>query len=188
MKSALDPRHQHRRRIVQQLFTWAFQKQPVSEETTKKIVAEISSIDQLITDSAPEFPLNRINNTDLAVLRLAVYELVIEHSQPPKVIIDEAVELAKEFGGETAPGFINGVLGKILKSPARIKKIMADCLGVEEKKLVPEADLRHDLNGADLEIHDLLTVLEKAFNLTFEDGFHPETIGDIMNFIEDYHD
>jgi N utilization substance protein B len=56
-----------------------------------------------------------LNKIDLAILRLAVFELIIENSQPPKVIIDEAVELAKEFGSESSSKFVNGVLGTILK-------------------------------------------------------------------------
>lgn len=72
-------------------------------------------IDKEITSSAPEWPLERINKIDLAILRLAVYELLIQKKEPPKVIIDEAVELAKEFGSENSAAFINGVLGNILK-------------------------------------------------------------------------
>ena len=58
--------------------------------------------------------LARINKIDLAVLRLAAYELLIEQKEPQNVIIDEAVELAKEFGNNTSPSFVNGVLGHIL--------------------------------------------------------------------------
>ena len=68
-----------------------------------------------ITKAAPEYPIAKINRVDLAILRLAVYELLVEKREPPKVIIDEAVELAKEYGGETSPAFVNGALGKLIK-------------------------------------------------------------------------
>ena len=57
----------------------------------------------------------RINKVDRAVLTVAIWELAVEKKTPPKVIIDEAVELAKEFGSESSPGFVNGILGAILK-------------------------------------------------------------------------
>lgn len=72
-------------------------------------------IDTLIAIAAPDFPIEKINKIDLAILQLAVYELTIVKANPEKVIIDEAIELGKEFGGDTSPGFINGVLGKILQ-------------------------------------------------------------------------
>ena len=50
----------------------------------------------------------------MAILRLAVYELLIEKKEPPKVIVDEAIELAKEYGGDSSPAFINGALGKVI--------------------------------------------------------------------------
>ena len=114
MKNPLDPRHKKRRKLVEDLFKIEFHKQRVLPET-KKIVRHQKLIDKNIEKSAPEFPINKINKIDLAILRLAVYELLIEKKQPPKVIIDEAIELSKEYGGETSPSFINGVLGNIVK-------------------------------------------------------------------------
>jgi len=71
-------------------------------------------LDKEIATSAPQWPIDKLNRIDLSILRLATYEM-INSDTPPKVIIDEAVELAKEFGGESSPSFINGVLGDILK-------------------------------------------------------------------------
>ncbi len=113
MKNPLDPRHKKRQKLIEDLFKIEFHKQRVLPET-KEILIYKDVIDKRIEKSAPEFPINKINKTDLAILRLAVYELLIEKKTPPKVIIDEAVELAKEYGGETSPSFINGVLGNIL--------------------------------------------------------------------------
>lgn len=113
MKSPLDPRHKKRQKLVQELFKYDFRKQPIGQET-KGILLKLDAIDEKITLSAKEFPIGKINRTDLAILRLAIYELMIEKKEPPKVIIDEAIELAKEFGGETSPSFVNGVLGKVI--------------------------------------------------------------------------
>ena len=115
MKTATDPRHLKRRETVRYLFAYTFQKKQPLNEQAAQIIANLDKIDQKITESAPEWPLERVNKIDLAILRLAVYELLIQKTEPPKVIIDEAVELAKEFGAENSAAFINGVLGNILK-------------------------------------------------------------------------
>src|SRR6185369_991396 len=113
MKTSLDPRHRKRQRLIQELFSIDFQKQPVSSET-KTVLGHKPEIDIKIQQAAPDFPVEKINKIDLAVLRLATYELLIEKTEPQNVIIDEAVELAKEFGNSTSPAFINGVLGHII--------------------------------------------------------------------------
>ena len=98
MKTAKDPRHQKRITVVQELFSVSFKKGENYLPKTKQILKLLNKIDPLITSSAPEFPLDKIAKVDLAILRLAIYELTIEKKEPPKVIIDEAVELAKELG------------------------------------------------------------------------------------------
>lgn len=113
MKTAQDPRHKRRQKLVEELFGLDFYKQKVSTPS-QKIFSKKDYIDRCIQKAAPEFSVDKINKTDLAILRLAVFELLIEKKEPPKVIIDEAIELAKEFGGETSPSFINGALGNIL--------------------------------------------------------------------------
>ena len=75
----------------------------------------LDAIDGKIVVLAPEFPIDKINKVDLAILRLGVYELTIDTTQPERVVIDEAIELAKEFGNDASPGFINGALGKLVK-------------------------------------------------------------------------
>ncbi len=72
-------------------------------------------IDGLIAPAAPEWPIEQIAKIDKAILRIAVYELMIRRDVPPKVAINEAVELAKAFGGENSSKFINGVLGTIYR-------------------------------------------------------------------------
>lgn len=114
MKTASDPRHRRRARLVQQLYASQLQKQP--DPAISDIWVCLDQIDPLISEAAPEWPLEKLNPIDLAILRLAVYELVVDKQAPYKVIIDEAIELAKEFGSATSPGFINGALGKILRT------------------------------------------------------------------------
>lgn len=113
MKNPLDPRHKKRQKIVEELFMIDFHKQKVSPDTLK-IFSKTKIVDKYIEKAAPEFPVNKINKIDLAILRLAIYEMMIEKKEPPRVIIDEAIELAKEYGGETSPQFINGALGNII--------------------------------------------------------------------------
>lgn len=111
MKNPQDPRHKRRQKIVEELFAEDFHNQKIGEES-KRIFLEKEKIDKIIEGAAPEFPINKINRVDLAILRLAVYEF-LQKKEPSRVIIDEAVELAKEYGGETSPQFINGALGNI---------------------------------------------------------------------------
>lgn len=115
MKTSADPRHIKRQKAVEDLFRNDFHKQSIGDYP-KKILQHSQEIDDLIQKAAPEFPIQKINKVDLSVLRLAVYELIIEKKEPPKVIIDEAIELAKEYGGETSPAFVNGALGKIIEN------------------------------------------------------------------------
>ncbi len=113
MKTPLDPRHKKRQKLIEELFEMEFHKQRVSD-ATRHIFSQKNLIDGQIEKSAKEFPINKINRVDLAILRLAIFELMVEKKEPPKVIIDEAIELAKEYGGDTSPAFINGALGTIL--------------------------------------------------------------------------
>lgn len=114
MKRKDDPRHQRRIKAVQEVFSQIFHKQRIRENLTKKILENIKEIDKLIQKGAPAWPIEKIGRMDLSILRVAVYELAIEKKEPEKVIIDEAIEIAKEYSGDTSPRFINGVLGKIL--------------------------------------------------------------------------
>lgn len=116
MKTPLDPRHLKREKAIKALFASSFRKKvpTIKNDLAKKILAAKKITDQIITEAAPEWPLGQINKIDLAILRLSVYELIISPKEPPKVIIDEAVELGKKYGSENTPGFINGVLGALL--------------------------------------------------------------------------
>ena len=113
MKTKSDPRHLVRERVLKELFATSFHIQPTHHPRTREVINSLTVIDDFIVRSAPEWPVEKIGKIDLAVLRLSIFELAIERKEPPKVIIDEAVELAKEFGGDSSPKFINGVLGTV---------------------------------------------------------------------------
>lgn len=117
MRNPQDPRHIQRQKIVEDLFKTEFHKQKIGEKA-KKVLDSLDKIDTYIKEAAPQFPPDKINKIDLAILRLAIYEIILEKKEPPKVIVDEAIELAKEYGGETSPAFINGALGKLVKNDA----------------------------------------------------------------------
>lgn len=114
MKTATDPRHLRRREAVKILFAETYTTQPNPPELVQKVLKQKNKINKLITDAAPQWPIDKLNKIDLVILWLSIYELENEDT-PPKVVIDEAVELAKEYGSESSSSFINGVLGTIYK-------------------------------------------------------------------------
>jgi N utilization substance protein B len=77
------------------------------------VVEHLDEIDAILTDASSGWKLNRMGKVDLTILRLAVYEMRFDEEIPVKVAINEAVELAKTFGGDESPSFINGVLAKL---------------------------------------------------------------------------
>ncbi len=79
------------------------------------ILGNQDAIDAIIGPAAPEWPVAQIAKIDKIILRIGVYELMIKRDVPPKVAINEAVELAKAFGGENSSKFVNGVLGTIYR-------------------------------------------------------------------------
>jgi len=132
-----DPRHNARRVAVAALFEWSFRPTTVegsllsvpvlikaktfqkglAGNLIKGVEKNIEGIDKLIEKSATEWPLAQVAKIDLTILRLAIFELVFSKDRPPpKVVINEAIELGKEFGSETSGSFINGVLGNILEN------------------------------------------------------------------------
>lgn len=115
MKTAKDPRHLKRIQLMQELFAFNFSKNNQPSPEGQLIVKKLKKIDKLIAKCASERPLNQINQIDLAILRLATFELTQKKDIPPKVVVDEAVELGKQYGSESSAGFINGVLGKLIE-------------------------------------------------------------------------
>jgi len=82
------------------------------------VVKYLSQIDKIIEKAAPQWPVGQIMTVDRNVLRIGLYELLYGNKKevPPKVAINEAIELAKTFGGENSSKFVNGVLGTVFKN------------------------------------------------------------------------
>ncbi len=84
-----------------------------------QVVSKIPEIDDMLNSTARGWKTNRFPSCDLAILRVGVYEMLFDDSIPVGVAINEAVELAKKYGGDESPAFINGVLGEIAKTHAK---------------------------------------------------------------------
>ncbi len=82
-------------------------------------IANLKKIDKIISEYAPDWPIDQITVVDRNVLRVGIYELVFGKDVPPKVAINEAIELAKGYGGPSSGKFVNGVLGAIFKNMAK---------------------------------------------------------------------
>ena len=134
-------RHLARSIVMQSLFEWDFNGKKAKElpevvERNKKefgpgldeeygfvdrliegTIKNLPKIDKIIEKAAPEWPIEQITSVDRAVMRLGLYELLVGNREevPPKVAINEAIELAKSFGGESSGKFVNGVLGTVYR-------------------------------------------------------------------------
>lgn len=136
----MSSRHLARSIVLQSLYEWDFNKDKklevgkVLQRNVKEFGAEVEEsdfinrlakgvlkhqpqIDKIIEKSAPEWPLEQITVVDRNVLRIGIFELLFGDKKevPPKVAINEAIELAKNYGGESSGRFINGVLGTIYR-------------------------------------------------------------------------
>lgn len=83
-------------------------------EKSNRILEKLSEIDQMLNDKAKGWTTERMSKVDLAIFRVAIYEIVFDEEVPTNVAINEAVEIAKKFGQEESAGFINGVLAKFV--------------------------------------------------------------------------
>jgi len=103
---------------------------PEANEFMRKLVRGTlesrEEVDSMVAESAPEWPINELAVIDRNILRLALWELLIWGETPVKVAINEAVELAKRYGSDSAPRFVNGVLGTLVgrrnsRKPSTVK-------------------------------------------------------------------
>ena len=132
----MSNRHLCRTVVMQTLYEWDFEKlsgnqidevlnrnleafakdageEKYAKETIHGVIKNSDKIDRIITEYAPEWPLDKITPVDRNILRLGIFELNFSSDIPPKVAINEAIELAKAFGGPASGRFVNGVLGSI---------------------------------------------------------------------------
>ncbi|MBW6441763.1 transcription antitermination factor NusB [Patescibacteria group bacterium] len=137
MISDTDPRHTSRKLALSSIFSWSFAEPDIERnieasaeileeegvsydnELTKFIVdgvrEHIDEIDRIVEECAPDWPLDKIAKIDLVILRIAIFEVLFGKKTPVKVAIDEAVEIAKEFGNDTSHKFVNGVMGTVVE-------------------------------------------------------------------------
>ena len=85
------------------------------EEKYQAVVDKLDKIDELISSNAKGWSIDRMSKVDLTILRLGVYEMIFDDTIPEDVALNEAIELAKEFGQDQSYSFINGVLAKLHK-------------------------------------------------------------------------
>ena len=104
--------------LLDQFFTESDADDPVrklAQDWTEGTWKNLQQCDELISASSAKWQLDRLSTVDRSILRLSVYHLKFCPDIPPKVVINEAIELAKKFSSEKAPAFVNGVLDAILK-------------------------------------------------------------------------
>jgi len=135
----MSSRHLSRSIAMQSLYEWDFSGKRVDLEKTIErniqefgpgledksfiwqlvtgVVQHLREIDKIVEKAAPQWPLDQIAIVDRNILRIGIYELLFgdKTAVPPKVAINEAIELAKSFGGENSGKFVNGVLGTVYK-------------------------------------------------------------------------
>jgi N utilization substance protein B len=144
MKKSTDPRHLARVLALQELFTKYFAEESLKtdlipledllaiddieeydkelfEKITTGVAEQVEETDKIIVKYAPQWPINQMKLVDLQILRIAIFEGFVEKITPPKVAIDEAIEIAKEFGGQSSGKFVNGVLGAIYEEENKEK-------------------------------------------------------------------
>ena len=103
------------RRVVDEDFSQSAEE--FLKTLSRGVLEKLPEIDKIISGFAPNWPMNQIAVVDRNLLRMAIYEMVMDTETPPKVAINEAVELAKVFGSESSPKFVNGVLGSVMETP-----------------------------------------------------------------------
>ena len=130
-----DVRRQARRALLQALYEadatghtleqtlpWVMERARLNKETrvfvqqlATQVAAHRQELDKEIQRYAPAWPVTQLSVVDRNILRIALYEMKLTKDTPPKVAINEAVELAKHFGGDGSQRFVNGVLGAVMK-------------------------------------------------------------------------
>lgn len=150
--------------------------------------------DEFISAAAPKYDLDAMAIVDRNILRLAIWELLSDNSAPVAAVVNEAVELAHRYGGESSPAFVNGVLRTVSQrisasravDPAttqeetsnlttqeslpvatvfeRVRAIVVEQLGVEDDEVIPTASFVEDLNADSLDLVELIMSLEEEFS------------------------
>jgi len=213
-----DPRHEARRVALAILFERAFHsidqdksinrvlevynEEDIDRDLLNLIVTGVAKnvevLDEIVAKTAPAWPPDQITKADLITLRIAIFELTIAKNVPPKVAIDEAIELAKEFGGASSASFVNGVLGTVVKeyleteeikenesTEQKIKRMLSGLLGTDKKELRREASFTDDLNTDPTDLEDAFQAILREFGIDDKKRTF-ETVGQLIDFVKDY--
>jgi len=114
------------------------------EKLVRGVAKSEKDLDTKLQPIAPEWPIDQIARVDRVVLHIGLYELEHEKDTPPKVVINEAVELAKEFGGENSSKFINGVLGTVMRQREGGEQITEETPKKLPKKASTKTEDKHE--------------------------------------------
>ncbi len=98
--------------------------QEFSEKIVMGVIPVITQLDEIIARHAPEWPLDQVATIDRNIIRIALWEFAVEQCTPIKVAINEAIELAKLYGSDSTPRFVNGVLGSLAEQQNEIHNAM----------------------------------------------------------------
>ncbi|MFZ5391373.1 MAG: transcription antitermination factor NusB [Patescibacteria group bacterium] len=168
----MSSRHLIRTAVLQTMFQWDFldktgdlktmvmtnlpelapgaQDDGFAERLSQGVMVNLSDIDDTLKRLAPEWPLDQITGVDRNILRLGVYELKYGKEIPPKVAINESIELAKAFGSDASSKFINGVLGSLYKEMEQAGEVpIEDFKQVFEQTMTAESELPKEINSQD---------------------------------------
>ncbi|MGE4555054.1 MAG: transcription antitermination factor NusB [Candidatus Paceibacterota bacterium] len=153
----MSSRHLSRSIVFQTLFEWDFlkkEKDPYEilernlkalgeglkdleypRSLLKGVLNNLEKIDKILQEGAPEWPIDQINIADRNILRIGIYELLFGNKEevPPKVAINEAVELAKTFSNDSSRKFVNGVLGTIYREMLQLEEESEEKKKIQEK-------------------------------------------------------
>jgi N utilization substance protein B len=125
-------------------FTKEFDEKEFATKVVDGVIQHQAEIDATISKFAPDWPLAKITTVDRNVLRIGVYELLFNFDIPSKVAINEAIELAKTFGGESSGKFVNGVLGAVYRDQVAQGVSKESDKPKEKKDTVEKIEAKHD--------------------------------------------
>lgn len=147
----MSNRHLARSMVMQCLYQWDFRGQPSAalpaiteqviaefglglddenkqfvRETVTKVVDNLPAIDKKIVEYAPKWPMGQMSAVDRNILRIGVFELFFNDAIPAKVAINEAIEIAKSYGGQSSGKFVNGILGAMYNDLVKAGRVEGD--------------------------------------------------------------
>ncbi len=183
-----------------------------ARELVAQVLDHLAEIDAQLVAAAPRRPLEQMARVEKAILRLAISEILLNNGVPARAAINEAVELAKTYGGENSGRFVNGVLATVFSQPATLaqpfvhfeseepqamstsphwdllKQTIVEQLNVDPEKVVPDASFTEDLRADSLDRVELIMALEERFKVKVpdEEAQNIRTVGDALSYIDQH--